>query len=801
MPFPRTPRPSPRPIGWPERALRLAHGRSHLIPLLVVLAFAGTWTSARAGAPPRAAFSTVHGTVRDSASGQPLESAEIRFLRDGQAVGEACWTSALGRFVVTGLARGSYQCVVRRLDFRPFECAIAVADGDQALDVALTSAAVTLGGVSVTARPGAVAIDERSGNQVFQQDAFHGAPTATTSQIVQQALAGAARAPTSEVHIRGQHGEFTYYVDGVPVPPGISGSMSELFSPDIVEHIEFQTGGWDAEYGNRNSAVITVGTRVPTGGPRISVSDYAGSFGSTGQSLVASGNAGRLGVMCSGSAQSTGMRREPVMQDPLTHAPLNFHNSGDDLDGFGKLQYVLGTRDLVVLDASISRTAFEVPYDSTGGITSDDGQVEHNGFLNLGWHHARGAQPSAGEIFAGLYHRWSRLSYLPGEDERPTFVFYPDTVPYEVREDRAADITGLRLDALLPATGAVQFKSGFDVSRVSGHEHFATRDARQIAGPAVDADVSGGDAGGYLQASIRPERWWELRPGLRYDAHQAPLAGTATQWSPRVRLNFFPGPRTSAWLYYGRLFVPSPAEDFHVLASAGQGGQVGLPTRPERDHFVEACLVQQLPSRGTTVKLDAYHKQSGPAVDDNTLPGTALSATVDVAQVRVSGIEAVVDVHPGGAVGGYVNAALGHAAAHGPITGGFSPTAYPGGWYDLDHDQRLSVVGNLSFDRRRWFASATGIYGSGLTNGHPDAAPNGLGLLDFNRGVKVPPSFIVNVGCGGSVRIMGLSVRPQAFVDNAFDRRYVLKGAFTSGPSIGRPRAIVVRIDVANRPS
>src|SRR5881227_4436424 len=88
-----------------------------------------------------------------------------------------------------------------------------------------------------------------------------GAPTNTTSQILQQSIVGAARAPTGEVHIRGQHAEYTYYVDGVPVPAGISGSLNELFDPEVVKQIDFQTGGWDAEYGNKNAAVVNVTTR------------------------------------------------------------------------------------------------------------------------------------------------------------------------------------------------------------------------------------------------------------------------------------------------------------------------------------------------------------------------------------------------------------------------------------------------------------------------------------------------------------------------------------------------------------
>lgn len=738
----------------------------------------------------------VDGTVLDSTSNQPLEHAELRLLVAGRPVATTT-TSALGRYELAVHTPGPYEVEARRIGFASRRKRIAIADGTAAtLDFALPALATTLGAVTVEAARSAVAVDARTGNQLFKQDAYHGAPATTTTQIVQQALAGAARAPTGEVHIRGQHGEFTYYVDGLPVPPGISGSLSDLFAPAVVERIEFQTGGWDAEYGNRNTAVIRVDTRVPAGGLRAQGSIYAGSYGTTGQSLTTSGNVGPLGLLLSGSAQSTEMRRDPVMAAPAGRAPLNFHNAGEDRYLFGKARYVPGARDLVTLDVDVSRARFEIPFDSAHGVTLDDHQRERNGFANLGWRHALGASTDQGELFIGAYRRESHLLYVPGAADDPTFVFHPDTVSYTVAEDRSAGTTGVRADLLLPTMGAVQLKTGFDVSRVLGHEHFITTDARGGAGPSVDASVRGGDVGVYAQASVHPVSWWELRPGVRYDVHAAPVAGGATQVSPRLRLNLFPGPTTSAWLYYGRLFVPSAVEDFHVLASAGQGGAEGQPTRPERDHFFEAGIVQRLPDAGVTVKLDAYHKRSAPAVDDNTLPGTALTATVNVATVRVTGIESVLEVQPGGSLSGYLNVALSHAAAHGPITGGFSPTAYPAGWYDMDHDQRLSVVSNLVYDRRDWYASATGIYGSGLTNGNPSAGETRLGLLDFNRAVKVAPSFVVNAAVGTVVQRLGLGIRPQLFVDNVFDRRYVLKGAFTSGASVGRPRTLVVRVDV-----
>ena len=109
-----------------------------------------------------------------------------------------------------------------------------------------------------------------------------------------------------------------------PCPPGISGSLNELFDPSVVNQINFQTGGWDAEYGGRNAAVVNVTTKVPPGGFHGSLSTYAGAFdrsstagptGFNGQSFSASGNNGPWGVFVSGGRQMSNMRLEPVLMD------------------------------------------------------------------------------------------------------------------------------------------------------------------------------------------------------------------------------------------------------------------------------------------------------------------------------------------------------------------------------------------------------------------------------------------------------------------------------------------------------
>ena len=120
------------------------------------------------------------------------------------------------------------------------------------------------------------------------------------------------------------------------------------------------------------------------------------------------------------------------------------------------------------------------------------------------------------------------------------------------------------------------------------------------------------------------------------------------------------------------------------------------PTLPERDHFFEVGVVHRFPA-GVVAKLSAYHKRSSPGIDDNTVPGSTIITSVNIDQVWITGVETVLEVRPAGRLSGYVNLAINHAYGRGPITGGFFPAETPSGYFDLDHDQRISGVASLSY--------------------------------------------------------------------------------------------------------
>src|SRR5439155_1703137 len=132
--------------------------------------------------------------------------------------------------------------------------------------------------------------------------------------------------------------------------------------------------------------------------------------------------------------------------------------------------------------------------------------------------------------------------------------------------------------------------------------------------------------------------------------------------------------------------------------------------------------------------------------------------------------------------------ALNHAYGRAPITGGFFPADTTAGLFDLDHDQRLSGVASVVYASHGFYLSTNATYGSGLTNGNSPDSTYGTGLFDFNKSIKVAPSFILNASAGYTWAVGNVVIRPQLYVDNVFDHKYLLKGAFFSGASVGRPR-------------
>ncbi len=756
--------------------------------------------------------------VYDSAAQTPLELARVTLTSDGRLV-QGHVTNVNGRALFRDVPEGTYTLNVRSVGYVEVNKTVTL-EATHSLD-SIAMREVTQQEVLITAGiiPN-VSVDTRTGNQVFDASTYHAPPQSRITALVQQSLAGAVRAPTGEVHIRGQHGEFTYYIDGMPVPLGVFGGLNEIVDPRVIDRVTFLTGGFPAEYGGQMAAVMDIQTHVPSGHFHLDASTYAGSYlvfngtkpfspgsetapassgdtlgsrvgpfralNSNGQSLAISDQAGKLGYFLSASRQETDRRIDPPVQ-------RLFHDHGFDYFLYGKANYVIDPTQYLSLNLNYGKTVTQIPYDSNKAVLFDD-QTTTDAFQTLSYFKTFSSEVDHEKgLVAGLYAREGGLIYNPGSQDSATFQFANDSNFYRVAEDRNFLTIGTRIKYDYRVSHQTKFSTGLSFSSTHGNEQFTTTDTALKAGPSLTEAFTGSDFGIFLQAEQELAEWTSIDAGLRYDQHIAPDIPFTSQFSPRIRWNFFIDEYNTFYLYYGRLFMPNNIEGLRSLA--GKVANAGEGALPERDHFFEAVYARNW-GAGISSKLAGYYKLSNPGVDDATIGSSAIKTPVNIDTVRVSGIElALTYSAPSTPFSAYANASIIHAYGSGQISGGFlgngsePPT-------DLDHDQRMSVVLGANYQPANWFANAAAIYGSGLTNGNPSGQPFGTGLFDFNQFAHTTPSWIVNVSMGYTFHLTGGStLAPSLYISNLFDNSHLLKGAYFSNAVWEERRNVVLRLD------
>ncbi len=761
-------------------------------------------------------------SVIDPKGDVPIELANVMLRRSGKIVAEDA-TNPLGVVRFREIEAGSYEITAWFVGYKTTSRQILIDDHHSAFTLNLNAQGPVEGEVEVVGERLAAAshIDRMTGNQVFELQSYHAPPTARMTNLIQENMLGAVRAPTGEVHIRGMHGEYTYYIDGVPVPLGVFGGLNEVVDPKVINRATFMTGGFPAEYGGQMAAIIDLNNRVPTGSFHLDASTYGGSYltfngtqpfspgtntaipgdtlgprvgplralNSNGQALSFSDHLGSLGYFFSGSRQETDRRIDP----PVSRI---FHDHGFDYFLYGKFDYILGDKDYLTANLNYGRTQTQVPFDSAEGIASDRQQTT-NSFQNLSYFHTFNADVNKeSNLFVGGYVREGELGYTPGATDPPNFQFAGDTAhSYVLNEDRTFTTVGMRATFEKRISHQFLLKVGVNASTTSGKEAFGSRDAAQLAGPSLTTIFTGSDFGVFGQTEWHPAEWTSFDLGVRYDQHIAPNTPLESQVSPRIRWNFLIDEDNTAYLYYGRLFMPTNIEGLRSISLNVSNSLT--PTLADREDLYEGVYTHTFPL-GVRMKLAGYYRRASPGLDDETVGNTAIKTPINIAAVRTSGVEAGLTYdEPDIPLTGYVNASVIHAYGSGPITGGFLNIADDGTATDLDHDQRLSVVVGLNYQPRSWYASLTAIYGSGLSDGNPNGLSYATGLFDFNTAQHTAPSTILNASIGYSFDFAGgASFEPSLYITNLFDHHHLIKGAYFSGASWEEPRNVILNLKV-----
>jgi hypothetical protein len=742
--------------------------------------------------------------VSDSLLNVPIQLAMVTLRRDGYVIAEKV-TNQSGLAVFTDVADGAYSLFVHSVGYNDFSETVKIDKSHLSDSIGLTTLTLNAQVIVGQRLTPVTTFNLTDGTEVFSAETYHAPPSAQMTTLVQENLMGAARAPTGEVHIRGQHGEYEYFVDGLPVPLGVFGGLNDIVDPKVIDRAVLMDGGWPAEYGGQVTAVIDLQNRVPPGGFHLDASTYGGSYyapnsndtlgnkvgafkalNSNGQSLSLSDHIDNLGIFLSGTRQETDRRIDP----PVSQI---FHDHGFDYFLYGKLDYTLSDADYLTANLNKSKTYTQVPYDSAEGIMNDL-QNTSNSFQTLSYYHTISTEDDKeSNLFAGVFAREGGLVYTPGPGDPTTFQFPNDTTGYVLAENRSFTTLGTRIKYDDRLSHHFMYAVGMDFSSTTGKENFTSQDSAGNSGPVVNTKYAGSDFGVFAESEIHPLEWTRIELGVRYDQHIAPDMPLQKQVSPRIKWNVFFDESNSAYLYYGRLFMPTNIEGLRTIEITQYDN--GVPTLPERDDFYEAVYIHDF-GVGLRSKADAFYKYASPGVDDETVGASAIKTPVNIQDVHTTGIELGFSYNdPSTPFSGYINSSIIHAYGQGLVTGGFLPISTDGAATDLDHDQRLSIVASVNYQPAPWYANLTGIYGSGLTNGNPNNLPYQTGLFDFNTAEHTTPSWILNVSGGYTFYVDGgATLEPSLYVTNLFDHIHLIKGAYFSGASWEEPRNVVFKI-------
>lgn len=581
------------------------------------------------------------------------------------------------------------------------------------------------------------------------------ANSSSLANIIAASVPGAAASSSGELHIRGSHGQYTYYLDGAPLPASVSGSFGDLIDPKNIQTLRVLTGGFPAQYGGNIAAVFDVTAKAgQPGRPRgffQQIGQGYGTYQSTGQ---AGGGADNVSYFVSGVRRSTDRRLDPVTQDPL-------HDAGMESVVFLKINDRLSTRDQLVFDGARTDAQFQIPNEQDRqAVGQADVQRENGGFANLIWRRSGGAN----NLTLALYSHQSRLRFDPSAGDLLPSPGETDTSGLiSTSEDRTANTVGLRADYTVHAGTRHKIGLGVDVNRVSGQEDFLILSGNGDPPVRDRHAIAGGDSGVYVQDDWAPGRLG-VNYGLRYDAHQAEQ--TASQFSPRLNLTYAAGGHDNFHAYYNRLFQPAAIEDVRRLSgSTAIGDTVITGIKPERNDFYEVGW--QHAQSGVTTNLNAYYKTARDVIDEQPLGSTQITVPFNVERGYVRGVELAVEGPVTRNLSFYANYARAWAESAGAISGGIASTDPPSGYFPVDHDQRHTASVGLDYARSGAVASLDGEYGSGF----PYQDDNGV----FQR---VHPHFILNFALGAQIGRGQLTLT----VGNLVNHPYVIKqaGTFTN---------------------
>jgi outer membrane receptor protein involved in Fe transport len=479
-------------------------------------------------------------------------------------------------------------------------------------------------------------------------EALPGGADQPLNQILLQ-TPGVVQDSFGDIHVRGEHRNLQYRLNGVALPEGLTG-FGQVFDARSLRSVSVLTGALPAQFGFRTNAVIDLETRSGALDPGGSIGVYGGSRGTIQPHASWAGMAGDWEVFATGSA----LRSDQGIENPTSSwAAIN----GQTQQWRGLVQAARQldetTRLSLIGGGSAGRFRLPVtpgltPEFTAFGISDFDSSALRARQWERNWYGVAALQKSWGDIDLQVapFIRYSSISYVP------------DTIGETVFNGSAASVfrgsfaAGVQGDAAWRVAADHTLRAGFQVTG----ERAQFRSATTVLpldgnGDALDDPFTIGDRYGrtgwlygvYLQDEWRLAERLTLNLGLRWDQMVQYVA--AGQLSPRVNLVWRPTEDTTIHAGYARTFTPPQFELVQAGTLARFEGTTAAPfslengaVRPERDHRFDIGISQRFGPH-LTLGVDAYYKLVRDLLDYGQFGNALIFSPFNFRQGRVYGVE------------------------------------------------------------------------------------------------------------------------------------------------------------------
>ena len=354
------------------------------------LAFASTLTAA--GAARAQVTGRLHFSVKSAETEKPVAGATVT-LKDSAGVRPdiTLTTDATGGATSATLENRAWRITTEADLFQADSRDVTVV-ADKTTEVEVLLEPLKEKVVKVTANRTLVRTTSTTSSTQRDQTFLNKYPvTGTNNQSLSKALSsnpGFVEDSANQAHPRGEHGSTSIYINGFLLPGALQGRAGQFLSPDAIQTLDVQTGGYAPEFGGETAAVLNLTLRAGTIKPFVDAQLGGGGYSTFQGVLTAGGQGGasygaaagtagapkRFGYLLNLTQRQTDNALEPPQPDKQSA-----HNAQNSSTVFGNFDFHASDRDQFTLTVNASPAQTEIA-NRTGLPNSFRGRGQGFGF-------------------------------------------------------------------------------------------------------------------------------------------------------------------------------------------------------------------------------------------------------------------------------------------------------------------------------------------------------------------------------------------------------------------------------------